>query len=155
MGFFCPQCSLAADFLPTFMYCMGSCNFEVVQTALRNLPEYVLLCQGEGRTRKAHLRRLFFIAPRAARYHGLLSSPRRTRRHPAAQGLHRGHLRPDQHQLRHRRVHESPPHGSHIASTRLLSSSLHSGASCFSFFFPPILLNSETHRTLPAPSRCG
>lgn len=40
-------CSLAADFLPTFMYCMGSGNFDVVQTALRNLPEYVLLCQGE------------------------------------------------------------------------------------------------------------
>ncbi|XP_045571005.1 integrator complex subunit 1 isoform X1 [Salmo salar] len=35
----------AADFLPTFMYCMGSGNFDVVQTALRNLPEYVLLCQ--------------------------------------------------------------------------------------------------------------
>lgn len=28
------------------MYCMGSGNFDVVQTALRNLPEYVLLCQG-------------------------------------------------------------------------------------------------------------
>uniref|UniRef100_A0A3Q1GUR2 Integrator complex subunit 1 n=1 Tax=Acanthochromis polyacanthus TaxID=80966 RepID=A0A3Q1GUR2_9TELE len=38
-------CSLATDFLPTFMYCMGSGNFDVVQTALRNLPEYVLLCQ--------------------------------------------------------------------------------------------------------------
>uniref|UniRef100_A0A3Q3XEF0 Uncharacterized protein n=1 Tax=Mola mola TaxID=94237 RepID=A0A3Q3XEF0_MOLML len=37
--------SLATDFLPTFMYCMGSGNFDVVQTALRNLPEYVLLCQ--------------------------------------------------------------------------------------------------------------
>ncbi|XP_075894686.1 integrator complex subunit 1 isoform X1 [Nelusetta ayraudi] len=37
--------ALAADFLPTFMYCMGSGNFDVVQTALRNLPEYVLLCQ--------------------------------------------------------------------------------------------------------------
>ncbi|XP_059894470.1 integrator complex subunit 1 isoform X2 [Gadus macrocephalus] len=36
---------LAKDFLPTFMYCMGSGNFDVVQTALRNLPEYVLLCQ--------------------------------------------------------------------------------------------------------------
>uniref|UniRef100_A0A671TY99 Integrator complex subunit 1 n=1 Tax=Sparus aurata TaxID=8175 RepID=A0A671TY99_SPAAU len=36
---------LATDFLPTFMYCMGSGNFDVVQTALRNLPEYVLLCQ--------------------------------------------------------------------------------------------------------------
>lgn len=40
-------CSLATDFLPTFMYCMGSGNFDVVQTALRNLPEYVLLCQGK------------------------------------------------------------------------------------------------------------
>lgn len=37
--------NLAQDFLPTFMYCMGSGNFDVVQTALRNLPEYVLLCQ--------------------------------------------------------------------------------------------------------------
>lgn len=37
--------SLATDFLPTFMYCLGSGNFDVVQTALRNLPEYVLLCQ--------------------------------------------------------------------------------------------------------------
>lgn len=41
-------CSLATDFLPTFMYCMSSGNFDVVQTALRNLPEYVLLCQGWG-----------------------------------------------------------------------------------------------------------
>ncbi|XP_041085544.1 integrator complex subunit 1-like isoform X1 [Polyodon spathula] len=38
---------LAADFLPTFMYCMSSGNFDVVQTALRNLTEYVLLCQAE------------------------------------------------------------------------------------------------------------
>lgn len=38
--------SIAADFLPTFMYCLGSRDFEVVQTALRNLPEYTLLCQG-------------------------------------------------------------------------------------------------------------
>lgn len=37
--------SIAADFLPTFMYCLGSQDFEVVQTALRNLPEYALLCQ--------------------------------------------------------------------------------------------------------------
>lgn len=29
------------------MYCMSSGNFDVVQTALRNLPEYVLLCQGQ------------------------------------------------------------------------------------------------------------
>lgn len=39
--------SIAADFLPTFMYCLGSRDFEVVQTALRNLPEYTLLCQGK------------------------------------------------------------------------------------------------------------
>lgn len=39
---------MATDFLPTFMYCMSSGNFDVVQTALRNLPEYVLLCQGQG-----------------------------------------------------------------------------------------------------------
>ncbi|KAL4826550.1 hypothetical protein H8958_005464 [Nasalis larvatus] len=37
--------SIAADFLPTYMYCLGSQDFEVVQTALRNLPEYTLLCQ--------------------------------------------------------------------------------------------------------------
>ncbi|KAK7940544.1 hypothetical protein WMY93_003870 [Mugilogobius chulae] len=37
--------SLGTDFLPTFMYCLGSGNFDVIQTALRNLPEYVLLCQ--------------------------------------------------------------------------------------------------------------
>ncbi|XP_027898204.1 integrator complex subunit 1 isoform X1 [Xiphophorus couchianus] len=37
--------SLATDFLPTFMYCIGSGNFDVVQTSLRNLPEYVLVCQ--------------------------------------------------------------------------------------------------------------
>ncbi|TRY54796.1 hypothetical protein DNTS_001767 [Danionella cerebrum] len=37
--------SLAGEFLPTFMYCLGSGNFDVVHTALRNLPEYVLLCQ--------------------------------------------------------------------------------------------------------------
>ncbi|XP_036408619.1 integrator complex subunit 1 isoform X1 [Megalops cyprinoides] len=36
---------MATEFLPTFMYCLGSGNFDVVQTALRNLPEYVLLCQ--------------------------------------------------------------------------------------------------------------
>ncbi|XP_055984334.1 integrator complex subunit 1 isoform X1 [Sorex fumeus] len=36
--------SIAADFLPTFMYCLGSRDFEVAQTALRSLPEYVLLC---------------------------------------------------------------------------------------------------------------
>ncbi|XP_003198200.3 integrator complex subunit 1 [Danio rerio] len=37
--------SMAAEFLPTFMYCLGSGSFDVVQTALRSLPEYVLLCQ--------------------------------------------------------------------------------------------------------------
>ncbi|NXY66267.1 INT1 protein, partial [Callaeas wilsoni] len=37
--------SIAADFLPTYMYCLGSRDFEVAQTALRNLPEYTLLCQ--------------------------------------------------------------------------------------------------------------
>ncbi|XP_075421680.1 integrator complex subunit 1 isoform X2 [Ascaphus truei] len=41
------QCnpSIAADFLPTFMYCLGSRDFEVMQTALRKLPEYTILCQ--------------------------------------------------------------------------------------------------------------
>lgn len=37
--------SIAADFLPTVMCCLGSRDLEVVQTALRNLPEYTLLCQ--------------------------------------------------------------------------------------------------------------
>lgn len=46
------SCSIAADFLPTFMYCLGSRDFEVVQTALRNLPEYTLLCQGEPPTQR-------------------------------------------------------------------------------------------------------
>ncbi|XP_023378142.1 integrator complex subunit 1 [Pteropus vampyrus] len=36
--------SIAADFLPTFMCCLGSRDLEVVQTALRSLPEYTLLC---------------------------------------------------------------------------------------------------------------
>ncbi|XP_066544954.1 integrator complex subunit 1 [Amia ocellicauda] len=40
--------SMASEFLPTFMYCLGSGNFDVVQTALRNLPEYVLLCQEQA-----------------------------------------------------------------------------------------------------------
>ncbi|GCC27602.1 integrator complex subunit 1 [Chiloscyllium punctatum] len=35
----------AADFLPTFMYCLGCGNYDVVQTALKHLPEYALLCQ--------------------------------------------------------------------------------------------------------------
>ncbi|XP_067911980.1 integrator complex subunit 1 [Heterodontus francisci] len=35
----------ATDFLPTFMYCLGFGNYDVVQTALKNLPEYTLLCQ--------------------------------------------------------------------------------------------------------------
>ncbi|XP_073492849.1 integrator complex subunit 1 isoform X2 [Aquarana catesbeiana] len=41
------QCnpSIAADFLPTFMYCLGSRDSEVVQTALNNLAGYILLCQ--------------------------------------------------------------------------------------------------------------
>ncbi|XP_020830897.1 integrator complex subunit 1 isoform X2 [Phascolarctos cinereus] len=37
--------SIAADFLPTYMHCLGSRDFEVMQTALKNLPEYTLLCQ--------------------------------------------------------------------------------------------------------------
>lgn len=35
------------------MYCLGSRDFEVAQTALRNLPEYTLLCQGACRPRPA------------------------------------------------------------------------------------------------------
>uniref|UniRef100_A0A670XWG7 Integrator complex subunit 1 n=1 Tax=Pseudonaja textilis TaxID=8673 RepID=A0A670XWG7_PSETE len=50
--------SIAADFLPTFMYCLGSCDFEVVQTALRNLPEYTLLCQEHA---AALLQRAFLV----------------------------------------------------------------------------------------------
>ncbi|XP_062914735.1 integrator complex subunit 1 isoform X2 [Mobula hypostoma] len=36
---------VAADFLPTFLYCLGCGNYDVVQTALKNLPDYTLLCQ--------------------------------------------------------------------------------------------------------------
>ncbi|XP_069784447.1 integrator complex subunit 1 [Narcine bancroftii] len=36
---------VAVDFLPTFMYCLGCGNYDVVQTALKNLPDYTLLCQ--------------------------------------------------------------------------------------------------------------
>ncbi|XP_042197003.1 integrator complex subunit 1 [Callorhinchus milii] len=36
---------IATDFLPTFMYCLGCGNYDVVQTALKNLPDYTLLCQ--------------------------------------------------------------------------------------------------------------
>ncbi|KAL7979401.1 hypothetical protein Chor_015425 [Crotalus horridus] len=50
--------NIAADFLPTFMYCLGSCDFEVVQTALRNLPEYTLLCQEHA---AALLQRAFLV----------------------------------------------------------------------------------------------
>ena len=50
-----PAHRLAKDFLPTFMYCMGSGNFDVVQTALRNLPEYVLLCQGRADAPSGHV----------------------------------------------------------------------------------------------------
>ncbi|XP_037669957.1 integrator complex subunit 1 isoform X2 [Choloepus didactylus] len=42
--------SIAADFLPTFMSCLGSRDFEVMQTALKNLPEYTLLCQEHAAT---------------------------------------------------------------------------------------------------------
>lgn len=38
----------------------------------------------------------------------------RTRRHPAAQGLHSGHLRTDRHQFHDRGVDEGPSHGSDI-----------------------------------------
>lgn len=50
--------SIAADFLPTFMCCLGSRDFEVVQTALRNLPEYTLLCQEHA---AALLHRAFLV----------------------------------------------------------------------------------------------
>lgn len=56
--------SMAADFLPTFMYCMGSGNFDVVQTALRNLPEFVLLCQGECFSDCSFFRPYFFTCSR-------------------------------------------------------------------------------------------
>ncbi|XP_055507319.1 integrator complex subunit 1 isoform X2 [Leucoraja erinacea] len=36
---------IAVDFLPTFMYCLGCGNYDVVQTALKYLPDYTLLCQ--------------------------------------------------------------------------------------------------------------
>ncbi|XP_061404832.1 integrator complex subunit 1 [Lethenteron reissneri] len=38
-----PRC--APSFLPAYLYCLDSDNFDVVQTALRNLPEFAVLCQ--------------------------------------------------------------------------------------------------------------
>lgn len=159
-------CSLAADFLPTFMYCMGSCNFDVVQTALRNLPEYVLLCQGK---RKAALHVTQYgdqtkqphecLTPEAACCNRLSSPPRRTCRHPAPQGLHSGHLRPDGHQLSDRRVNEGPSHGSYITtSCKILPHMEHRLFFCISklalfFFFNPITLPQHDrgrHQTLVA-----
>ncbi|XP_064415075.1 integrator complex subunit 1 isoform X2 [Latimeria chalumnae] len=49
---------VAADFMPTYMYCLGSGNFDVLQTALRNLPEYTLLCQENA---AALLHRAFLV----------------------------------------------------------------------------------------------
>lgn len=37
--------SISADFSPTFVCCLVSWDFEVVQMALRNLPECTFLCQ--------------------------------------------------------------------------------------------------------------
>lgn len=117
-------CSLAADFLPTFMYCMGSGNFDVVQTALRNLPEYVLLCQGKTKVAPNVIQygdqtkqpdECF--TPAAACRNTLSCLPRRACRHPAPQGLHSGHLRPNGHQLSDRRVNEGPSHGSYITTS--------------------------------------
>lgn len=49
----------------------------------------------------------------------------RTRRHPAAQGLHSGHLRTDRHQFHDRGVDEGPSHGSDITiSTAPLASNV-------------------------------
>lgn len=45
------------------MYCLGSRDFEVAQTALRNLPEYTLLCQGACRPRPAPPRRQAPLQP--------------------------------------------------------------------------------------------
>ncbi|XP_058148461.1 integrator complex subunit 1 isoform X1 [Dasypus novemcinctus] len=50
--------STAADFLPAFMACLGSRDFEVMQTALRSLPEYTLLCQEHA---AALLHRAFLV----------------------------------------------------------------------------------------------
>lgn len=106
--------SLATDFLPTFMYCMSGGDFDVVQTALRNLPEYVLLCQGQGPVaRCATLSRAGRDTPSSS------SSSDRARRHPPPQGLRRGNLRPDRHQFCDRRVYEGPSHGSHIRTVTL------------------------------------
>lgn len=117
-------CSLATDFLPTFMYCMGSGNFDVVQTALRNLPEYVLLCQGEKRllcpfsiafSNLSKQKSLCFknhaFAVWRCRVH-FVPPLSRTCRHPALQGLFGGHLRTNRHQFDDLRVHEGPSHGS-------------------------------------------
>ena len=115
------SCSIAADFLPTFMYCLGSRDFEVVQTALRNLPEYTLLCQGEsgwsrpGPQVQAPGRRP--EAPPRARLTepGL---PRRARGRAAAPGLPGGHVRPGGHQRPDLRGPEDPAHGGRDVSLR-------------------------------------
>ena len=115
-GFF----SIAADFLPTFMYCLGSRDFEVAQTALRNLPEYTLLCQGQfaapgGLSPPARSEDRQRLRPwewlgcggRADRP----SSVRRARGRVAAPGLPGGHVWPDGHQCPDLRGPEDPALG--------------------------------------------
>lgn len=104
--------SIAADFLPTFMYCLGSRDFEVVQTALRNLPEYTLLCQGTS---------VFatFGACLASQRSELGSAVfpfHRARSGVTAQSLPGGDVRPDRHQLSDFRGLEGSAHGGHDMS---------------------------------------
>lgn len=139
-------CSLATDFLPTFMYCMGSGNFDVVQTALRNLPEYVLLCQGENMLFSHILmewwallrfllhshdeticfrRERFNICCTYSIFSVMCFCLSRTRRHLAPQGVFSGDLWTDWHQLNDCWIHEGPSHGINyiIKCTTTLNSS--------------------------------
>lgn len=115
------SCSLATDFLPTFMYCMGSSDFDVVQTALRNLPEYVLLCQGKTKHVLAEERRLLSSGLRRPNKASMwvlffFSFPllSRTCRHFAPQGVLSGGLRTNWHQFNDSGLHEGPSHGGHL-----------------------------------------
>lgn len=147
MGFFRWCCSTAADFLPTFMYCMGSGNFDVVQTALRNLPEYVLLCQGmivpSSQHYTASVLGLYYgaklaswkvncsVFSRCTRIHAQSKHfLHRACRHLTPQGLLGGDLWADWHQLYDLWVHEGPAHGGNNMRTRRYKSFSSDGRQC-------------------------
>lgn len=112
------------------MYCMCSRNFDVVQTALRNLPEYVLLCRGKRMVtflKTCHLSMHIKNknTHQSQRYAAIaacrkpLSSSRRTCRHLATRGVYCGYLRTNWHQFGDRGVHEGPSHGSNITTSHV------------------------------------